>query len=709
MASGIRKFNPGFLTDDEIVDSFCVRDAELESILESLRDSTGSSNVHTLVIGPRGTGKTHLLLRVAAEIRRSPDLSGFCPIVFSEESYEVSSVGEFWLECLSRLAGLAPEEERDELRRSRDDLRALGDDRDLADRCLATIMDFADRHGKRMVLFVENLNMLFSDMADPVAGWRLRHTLQTEPRIVLLGSATSRFDEIDRPDHALHELFRVTTLRPLGTEDCAAMWQAIAGAAPVSRSHEVIRPLEILTGGNARLVVMISCIGAGMTFGELMARLLELIDDHTEYFKGHLEALPAQERRVYLALARLWKPATARDVAGEVRLSTNVCSALLKRLVERGAVAIEGGTPRRRRYYLTERLHNVYYLLRSGGGKSRVVRELVDFMVGMYSPWDLWEEVKRVLHENVSVAPSMPFKVTEALVKSMMDQADALGRTEQLGRAMDAYDEIIRRLDADGGSEAAPLVALPLMSKGTLLARLGRHEEVMGVCDEMLDRFGGHEVPEMAGCTTVALVIKAMALTEQKAVPEALQAANLAKFHAGLAPAVYRPRIENMALLAQAIALDAASRTSEAVAVLDRIAGAFDLARQDELAGTVASALSMKGSMPDQTLTESETATLLSCVAQLKSVSSGIIDALARFCAVSGAGPALELIKASGTTGLLLPLVTALQQEMGEETHVAKEVAEVASDVRRALARLRADLQLGSPVATAKREVGNST
>ena len=570
-------------------------------------------------------------------------------------------------------------------------------------------MDFADRHGKRMVLFVENMNMLFSDMADPEAGWRLRHTLQTEPGIVLLGSATSRFDEIDRPDHALYELFRVVTLRPLGTEDCAAIWQAIADSTLVSQDYEEIRPLEILTGGNTRLVVMISSIGAGMSFEELMARLLELIDDHTEYFKGHLEALPAQERRVYLALARLWKPATARDVAGEVRLSTNVCSALLRRLVERGAVAIEGGTPRRRRYYLAERLHNVYYLLRSGGGKSRVVRELVDFMVGMYSPWDLWEEVKRVLHENVSVAPSMPFEVTQALVKPMMYQADAFGRAEQFGRAMDVYDEIIRRLDADGGSEAAHLVALPLMGKGALLTRLDRHEEVMGVCDEMIDRFGGHEVPEMTNCTAVAFVIKTMALTEQNELSKALQNAELAMSHVNLIPAAYRPRFEAMAVLAQARALNAANRTSEAVVAVDRITGAFDLARQDELADTVASALSMKGSMPDQTLTESEVATLLSCTSLLNDLMPGIIDALARFSAVAGAGPTLELIEASGTTGLLLPLVTALRQEMGEETHVAKEVAEVASDVRRVLARLRADVQPESPAATAKREVGNST
>ena len=161
MSAVIKKYNPGFLSDDEIVASFCVRNAEFETLLESLHASNGSSNVHSLVIGPRGSGKTHLLLRVAAEIRQEPSLAGFYPIVFAEESYEVSSVGEFWLESLSHLSEQAPEEERSDLRLTYGDLRNTGDDRDLANRCLGAILDFADRHGKRVTLLVENLNNAF--------------------------------------------------------------------------------------------------------------------------------------------------------------------------------------------------------------------------------------------------------------------------------------------------------------------------------------------------------------------------------------------------------------------------------------------------------------------------------------------------------------------------------------------------------------------
>ena len=91
MATIVKKYNPGFLTDDQIVESFCVRTSEFESIIESLRDLSANSNSHSLVVGPRGSGKTHLLRRVAAELRRDAELKGLFPIVFAEESYEVTT------------------------------------------------------------------------------------------------------------------------------------------------------------------------------------------------------------------------------------------------------------------------------------------------------------------------------------------------------------------------------------------------------------------------------------------------------------------------------------------------------------------------------------------------------------------------------------------------------------------------------------------
>ena len=52
--------------------------------------------------------------------------SRFFPVVFAEESYEVATAGEFWLECLTNLAAQAPRrEEAPDLHRTVDELRAI--------------------------------------------------------------------------------------------------------------------------------------------------------------------------------------------------------------------------------------------------------------------------------------------------------------------------------------------------------------------------------------------------------------------------------------------------------------------------------------------------------------------------------------------------------------------------------------------------------
>ena len=95
------KYNPGFLNDDEITEFFCVRNRELDTLVRTLQKNTGDINQHIVVIGPRGSGKTMLLRRLAAAIRATLELDAkWHPIVFMEENYEILSLSDFWKEAL---------------------------------------------------------------------------------------------------------------------------------------------------------------------------------------------------------------------------------------------------------------------------------------------------------------------------------------------------------------------------------------------------------------------------------------------------------------------------------------------------------------------------------------------------------------------------------------------------------------------------------
>ena len=152
-----------------------------------------------------------------------------------------------------------------------------------------------------------------------------------------------------------------------------------------------------------------------------MTDLFDLVDDHTGYFKSHLDALPPQERRVYLALAKLWIPATTREIAAEARLNTNACSAQLARLGERGVVQVIGGSARRKQYYLTERLYNIYYLLRRHREPDRLVEALIHFMESFYSPDELREIAEYECARPVDVIDSLMWPLYESTLAQLLE------------------------------------------------------------------------------------------------------------------------------------------------------------------------------------------------------------------------------------------------------------------------------------------------
>jgi tetratricopeptide (TPR) repeat protein len=395
------KYNPGFIDDAELIRLFIVRQTCLDLILRTIDENAGPSTQHVLVVGPRGTGKTTLVRRVAAEMRVNPKYSGWFPVTFAEESYEVSTPGEFWLEALFRLAD---QTKSDRWCKAYQEIKVESDDVRVRERALAQLLDFATEQSKRILLIVENLNMLLGQQLSDRDAWDLRHTLVNEPRIMVLGTAVSRFSKITNSGKPWFELFAVQTLKPLARKECSVLWKAITeNDLPPSQA----RAIQILTGGNPRLIRILAEFAYKNSFRDLLNDLIHLIDEHTEFFKSQLDTLAALERKVFVALLDSWDPASARTVARNARMPVSATSAYLNRLVSRGAVAVLESSGRKKLYQSAERLYNIYYLMRKRGHPSNRVRAAVRFMVQFYQGAELVESTARLAREACKLAPRL--------------------------------------------------------------------------------------------------------------------------------------------------------------------------------------------------------------------------------------------------------------------------------------------------------------
>ena len=524
----IRKFNPGtFQSDGDVIDQFVVRKHELDIVLNALRGNIDSPSCqHVLVVAPRGRGKTMLLARVAAELRSVNELSScLLPVRFMEESQEIFNMADFWLETLFHLAKESaahdPEFAR-QLRETHTVLTGRWREQTLEEHARAAVLEAVDRLGKKLVLMIENFQALCENVGDDF-GWKLRGVLQSEPKIMLLATATSRFEGLDDATQPFFELFRIIGLQPLTTGECRRLWQVISGDAVSERE---IRPLEILTGGNPRLLVVIAGFAQHRSLRQLMEELVKLIDEHTEYFRSHLEVLGKTERRVYVAVIDLWQASNTGDIAARARMDVRIVSTMLGRLVGRGAVIVEGSG--KKRLYSAERLYSIYYKLRRERDEAAIVENLVRFMAVFYSEAELAEMsgmlmaeasqskaildgIERTLAELPQVRGFFSGIVEPAIAEPSqqrvaIDNGNVEWHLQEIYEAFEeeAFEKVIETVDRAFASDSVnwsqvseSRIACASFIKAFAHKTLGDSEAAIVAYEEVVERFGASDTPEV--------------------------------------------------------------------------------------------------------------------------------------------------------------------------------------------------------------------
>ncbi len=399
-------YNPNEMPEEEVKATFVARQHlvdELLSLIEQQPDGAGVQ--HVVIIAPRGMGKTTVLLMVQFAVRDSGLSARWQTVKFPEESYGIYDLADLWIEVLDHLATATSDEA---LREKIASLKIkYPDNDDLQEAALAVIKDWRKKHGRRLVLLVDNFDMILEQINDERDNARLREVLMNDGTIMLAGGATTFFHEARAYDQPLYNFFKIYDLERLKFEEMQDLLRRRAEAdgrtdfeAKLQANIARLRTLEYFTGGNPRLVIMLYRVVTLSDLTDARRGLEKLLDEATPFYKHKTESLPPQQRKIldYIAResSRTFEGVTPTQVAEATRMTANQASAQLKRLAELGYVQTANLRRRSTFYVLSERLYAIWYKMRFGRDARQRMGWLVDFMKQWYEAEEIRAESSRL-------------------------------------------------------------------------------------------------------------------------------------------------------------------------------------------------------------------------------------------------------------------------------------------------------------------------
>lgn len=439
MALVAHKYMPEQMPAEELRATFAAREHTLEFLVKALRDQIPARTLTSYVItGPRGSGKTTLVLMLCLRLREDPELAAaWLPVRFPEELPAITSLRDLFAAALSVLAEDGVEGARawhERVEREADERRS----RDLAVTALRRI---AEERGKRLIFFVENFDQLF-DRAWASEEATLRRLLMSDPFMLIVGTTVRQFEALRAYGRAFFNYFAEIPLRRLDDEQVRALlvsraeWDGRPDVAQRYRAHEAdIRAIGRLTGGNARLTVMLYEILSHGDITSIVATLRQLVDQLTPLLKDVLEhQLTDQQRKIVDAVMRAGGTATPRAIASATRLSLNTVTTQLQRLKTAEVVEVQGGGKGRAAYYFVpDQLFCTWYQMRY----LHPHRRRIEMFLEVLRTWFKAEQRLELVNSLVATARGLRGGPLVSAAVALEYYAASLARTEHADTASD--------------------------------------------------------------------------------------------------------------------------------------------------------------------------------------------------------------------------------------------------------------------------------
>jgi Tfp pilus assembly protein PilF/predicted transcriptional regulator len=432
------KYNPGQCDPEDLEATFVAREAILENILGVLRERAAApTNQHFLIIGPRGIGKTNLLLLAKHRVQNDDALKqAYIALQTAEEEYSIVSLRDFFSKVLELLLEV---ESNDDLRAAAESAASTDNDEHAAEIAIDAVRRYSERSRKKILLLLDNFDLILdAKILDEAQMGRLRDVLMNGSFLALVATAPTHFKEVSGYDRPFYQFFHPIELKDLSIREMTGLLRKQAvlekNETLLDRFKELqprIQAVHHLTGGNPRLVLMLYQLYTRTELPEVRASIQTLLDDLTPYYKHRMEDLSPQQRKVLDTFARLGRPATPTELAEETRLPVNQINSILKRLRVLGFVSISPQKRRKITYYMvSERVFRIWHQMRFSTVGRRKLEFFIEFLRIWYTEKEWIEESNRLIDQYRSTAAEKQFAEAGRFIEHLEYLTEAAPRAE---------------------------------------------------------------------------------------------------------------------------------------------------------------------------------------------------------------------------------------------------------------------------------------
>lgn len=410
----LRIFNPSRLSDAELEASFIAHESLLKKLLNRIiNEQKGHVPQHHLIIGQRGMGKTTLLCRIAAELRKPKYREQYIPLQFPEEQHiEIDRLSRLWLNCLDSLADALEKEGDSAAARDMDaKIHSLNfpdkNEREVARKAKKLFEAAIQSIGRRPVLLFDNLNLLLERLKEE--DYTLRAFFMRDDAPILIGASTLMPGDTSDYGAAFYDAFMIHLLHQLSLAEMQSVLKLLAEnsgntelAAKIYSETPRLAALRDLTGGNPRTTVLLFELFARGFSKDAYEDLESLLDHITPLYQSRLDQLSEQSQLVFGALCQGWSPASAQQLTKLTSLPRGSISTQLNRLEAIGMVEkVELSKGKKPGYQVAERFFNIWYLMRFAPRRQRNgLIFLTRFLQEFYTPVELHQRACNLINKG---------------------------------------------------------------------------------------------------------------------------------------------------------------------------------------------------------------------------------------------------------------------------------------------------------------------